>query len=88
MKAVLDSGHRVIGIEGCQSAIEAFFGENNIPYELEKDENNQCQIYKGTDRPVTIYCGDFLSFNQTLPPVDYIWDRGGLVAINPSNREQ
>jgi hypothetical protein len=27
-------------------------------------------------------------FFRSLPPVDYIWDRGGLVAINPFNREQ
>ncbi len=46
MTAVLDTGHRVIGIEGSQTGIEAFFNENNIPYEIEKDENNQYQIYK------------------------------------------
>jgi hypothetical protein len=46
MKAVLDTGHRVIGIEGSQIGVEAFFNENNIPYEIEKDESNQYQIYK------------------------------------------
>jgi hypothetical protein len=46
MKAVLDMGHQVIGIEGSQNGIEAFFNENNIPYEVEKDESNQYQIYK------------------------------------------
>ncbi len=46
MKAVLDTGHQVIGIEGSQIGVEAFFNENNIPYEIEKDESNQYQIYK------------------------------------------
>jgi thiopurine S-methyltransferase len=46
MKAVLDMGHQVIGIEGSQNGIEEFFNENNIPYEVEKDESNQYQIYK------------------------------------------
>ncbi len=46
MKAVLDTGHQVIGIEGSQNAIEAFFNENNIPYKVEKDESNQFQVYK------------------------------------------
>lgn len=46
MKAVLEVGHRVIGIEGSQQGVEAFFAENNIPYEIEKDEANQCQTYK------------------------------------------
>ncbi|CAF1359240.1 unnamed protein product [Rotaria sordida] len=88
MKAVLDLGHRVIGIEGCKAGIEAFFNENNISYEIEKDENNQCEIYKGIECSVTIYSADVFTFNKSLPSVDYIWDRGGLVAINPSTREQ
>jgi thiopurine S-methyltransferase len=46
MKAVLDAGHRVIGIEGSPIAAEAFFKENNIPYETETDETNKYQIYK------------------------------------------
>ena len=46
MKAVLDCGHQVIGIEGSQAAVEAFFKENNIPYKVEKDEKSQFQIYK------------------------------------------
>ena len=46
MKAVLDNGHRVIGIEGSQTAIEAFFNENQISYEIEKDETNQYEFYK------------------------------------------
>ena len=44
MIGVLEAGHRVIGIEGCQTAIEAFFTENQIPYEIEKEENSL--IYK------------------------------------------
>ncbi len=46
MKAALDIGHQVIGIEGSQSAVEAFFNENNIPHKVEKDESNQFQVYK------------------------------------------
>ncbi len=46
MTAVLEIGHQVIGIEGCPGPVEAFFKENNIPYEIEKDESNQCEIYK------------------------------------------
>lgn len=46
MTAVLAAGHRVIGIEGCQMAVEAFFSENQIAYEIEKDQDDQCVIYK------------------------------------------
>ena len=42
MKAILDLGHRVIGMEVSQMAIEAFFHENKISYEIEE---NQCKVY-------------------------------------------
>ncbi|CAF1151406.1 unnamed protein product [Adineta ricciae] len=88
MKAVLDAGHRVIGIEYVQLGVEAFFEETNIAHEILTDEENKCQIYQGIDRPVTIYCTNFLTFNQPLPPIDWIFDRGGFVAVNVSEREQ
>ena len=46
MKAALDVKHEVIGIEYVQIGIEGFFEENNIKYNIEYDENNQCQVYK------------------------------------------
>jgi hypothetical protein len=46
MKAVLDAGHRVVGLEGSQKAAESFFQENQFAYEMETDENNQCHVYK------------------------------------------
>ncbi|CAF0992482.1 unnamed protein product [Rotaria magnacalcarata] len=85
MKAALDSKHQVIGIECAQLGIESFFQENNIKYNI---ENNECQVYKGIDYPVTIFHDNFLTFNQTLPTIDWIWDRAALVAVNLSDREQ
>ena len=46
MMAVLDTGHRVIGIEGSPTAIETFFKENQIVYEIEKDATRQLTVYK------------------------------------------
>ncbi|CAF4171768.1 unnamed protein product, partial [Rotaria magnacalcarata] len=77
--------HQVIGIECAQLGIESFFQENNIKYNI---ENNECQVYKGIDYPVTIFHDNFLTFNQTLPTIDWIWDRAALVAVNLSDREQ
>lgn len=88
MVAVLDAGHTVIGFEGASSAVEAFFNENKIPYETENDESNQCQTYKGKEHPVIFYCTNFFTFKKPLPSIDYIWDRGALVAISPESREQ
>ncbi|CAF1155262.1 unnamed protein product [Adineta steineri] len=88
MKAVLDINHQVIGIEYIQLGIEAFFEENNIEHDITNDEHNKYSIYKGINRPVTIYCMDFFTFDQSLPTIDWIWDRGGFVAINISERKQ
>lgn len=46
MKAVLNAGHRVIGIEYVQLGVEAFFEETNIAHEIVIDEENKCQIYQ------------------------------------------
>lgn len=61
MTGVLEAGHRVIGIEGYQAAIEAFFAENQIPYEIEKEENNQCLIYK-VEKMQESFCLDRYGF--------------------------
>ena len=53
--AVLDAGHRVIGLEGTTTATETFFKENEITYEIEKDQTGQFSIYK-----VGKYSIDFL----------------------------
>ena len=53
MKAVLDAGHRVIGVEGCQKGVEAFFQENNISYTIDNDASNQCHVYKVNVRQLT-----------------------------------
>ena len=120
--AVLDAGHRVIGIEGGVTPVQAFFSENKIAYEVENDASNQCEVYKvdsqqsrvrylliisllrvsivllrfivltflrstSKNRIIIPYC-DFNCMFRDLPPVDYIWDRGGLVAVTPATREQ
>lgn len=46
MKAVLDVNHHVIGIECAQLGIEAFFNENNIPYQTIDDVQNPCRVYQ------------------------------------------
>jgi hypothetical protein len=46
MRAVLDAGHRVIGIEAIDKAVLAFFQENNIAYDIETDGDETCQVYK------------------------------------------
>lgn len=46
MKAVLDAGHRVVGIEGVLKAVQTFFEEHEIAYTVEHDEENKYQIYQ------------------------------------------
>ncbi len=43
MKAIIDAGHHAFGIEWVPTAVEAFFHENEILYEI---ENDTYPIYK------------------------------------------
>lgn len=52
MMAVLDTGHRVIGIEGSPTAIEAFFTDNQIDYEIEQNPSGQLTVYKVETNPI------------------------------------
>ena len=46
---------KVVGVEFCQKACEAFFAENQI--EFEKKES----VYVAKTKSIKIYCGDFFT---------------------------
>lgn len=92
----------VIGIDGIPKSIKEFITENPELNIIEQPlppstttatttnvETTVVQKYQGDK--ISLYVNDF--FNVTLQdignvPVDGIWDRGSLVAIEPSLREQ
>ena len=71
-------GYKVIGVELSQLAVEQFFSENNISFELEKDD--LFNIY--THENITIYQGDFFDLTSLhLQNVKGVYDRAALIAL-------
>ena len=85
-----NEGYKVVGIEYSEEAIISFFGENEIDYEIKKDvRNTDFKTYKGLNLNITIHNGNFFDVTPELVgDVDGIWDRGSLIAINPSERSR
>jgi len=73
-----DKGYDVTGVEYSQIAVEEFFQENNLDYELTvKDPFN---IYR-SDK-ITIFQGNFFDLKKDLiGQIDFIFDRASLVAL-------
>jgi thiopurine S-methyltransferase len=82
----------VVGIDGISKAIEEFIQEQSSEVEIKKvDPVQGYGKYQGDK--ITLLTGDF--FNITMDIIgdastlfDGVWDRGALVAIQPSLREQ
>jgi thiopurine S-methyltransferase len=77
-------GHEVVGVELSGIAARAFFAEQGLSYQL--DQDGPLDVYRCTELPVTLYCGDYFSF--TAEPFDALYDRGALVALEPGIRGQ
>ncbi len=78
------AGHRVFGVELSELAIEEFFGEAKIGFEIIANLH-ELPRYRGD--VFNIYCGDYLEISTPqvgLPLGTY--DRGGLVALPPEQR--
>jgi len=71
-------GYSVIGIELSQIAVEQFFAENNITFNLAQDELFNIYTYEN----ITIYQGDYFNLTkQHLKSVKAVYDRAALIAL-------
>ncbi len=73
-------GHEVVGVEGVEMAALAYFAERGV---LPKDEVRDGARTLSHDG-VTIVVADY--FDATLEPCDAVYDRGAIVAVDPSLR--
>ncbi|XP_002126407.2 thiopurine S-methyltransferase [Ciona intestinalis] len=88
MKYIADKGHKVVGLECSEIAIQDFFNEHNMKFNKAKHPTSDFNIFQSEDLSVTIYQGDLFLFNSVVSgKLDATWDRGAFVAINPSQRE-
>lgn len=77
----------VIGLEYTDKAITEFFTEQKLEHTTTSE--GDFKIHKATGVNITIYQGDFFKANtQLIGEVDAIWDRGSLVAMNPTDRQK
>ena len=87
MKYLYEGGFNVVGVEYSKQPVEEFFSENDIKFV--KNKNGPYETYKSEDGKITIHCGDFFQAKaEIVGKIDGIWDRGALVAMNPSDRSK
>ena len=77
-------GHKVVGLELVQQAIEIFFQENKLEYSSIKADKHT----KYSSPPFTIYQGNIFDLQSGMIQSDAWYDRAAMVALPNSFREQ
>lgn len=76
MRWLADLGNQVVGVELSPIAIESFFDEQGLSFNV---HDGELRVYESADRTITIYCGDY--FKLMSPRCDAHYDRGALIAM-------
>ena len=76
-----EQGNDVVGVELSRVAVEAFFEEQGLGYDI---EDGDIPVYRARRLPITIYCGDLFEFEGLACDAHY--DRGALVATAAERR--
>ncbi|XP_068093058.1 thiopurine S-methyltransferase-like isoform X2 [Hyperolius riggenbachi] len=90
MKWLADMGHNIVGVDVSEMAIKEFFEEQDVLYVEEAVESlPDAKLFKSTCGNISLYCCSIYDLSTSLlGKFDGIWDRGALVAVNPSDRER
>uniref|UniRef100_A0A8B9WVM7 Thiopurine S-methyltransferase n=1 Tax=Bos mutus grunniens TaxID=30521 RepID=A0A8B9WVM7_BOSMU len=85
-----DRGHSVVGVEISELGIRDFFMEQNLSYSEEPImEIPGAKIFKSSSGNISLYCCNLFDLPRAnIGKFDRIWDRGALVAVNPSDRKR
>ena len=75
-------GCAVTGVELSEVAARGLFVDNNLEYTV--TENGGLPCYRAIGLPLMVCCGDFLAWRAGA--FDALFDRGALVAMDPSDR--
>ncbi|XP_078318813.1 putative thiopurine S-methyltransferase isoform X1 [Crassostrea virginica] len=83
MKYLWEMGHVIVGVEVARAALEEFFEENSIKYTVSDLPDGAGSLFTSEDNRIHLYCCDLFSFKSDFGgPMNGVWDRGALVAIN------
>ncbi len=78
-------GHRVLGIELSDKAIEDFFSEHRIEPDI--SENGAFKVYRGD--AIELWCGDFFALTASdVADCTALYDRAALIALPAPMRER
>jgi thiopurine S-methyltransferase len=83
MRVLSDSGFKVLGVEAVPSAVDAFFAEAGMVPTMKPLGDGQLYEYQS----LQIWLGDVFKFPSAVLPVDGIWDRAALIALDQSHRQ-
>lgn len=85
-----EQGYDVVGVELVESAVQAFFAEQNIlPTVIEHVQNSSIKCYQGSlkGQTITLWVGDIFALTTThIGQVNAVYDRAALIAMPPEMR--
>ncbi|XP_017526280.1 thiopurine S-methyltransferase isoform X1 [Manis javanica] len=90
MKWFADRGHSVVGVEISELGIREFFKEQDLSYSEEPVmEIPGARVFKSSPGSIALYCCSLFDLPRAnIGKFDRIWDRGALVAVNPSDHKR
>lgn len=82
------AGYSVVGAELSEIAVEAFFSENQLPYERRDTGNLQEFTGTGEAAGIRLLAGDFFELDVAQTgPLSGFFDRASLIALPPEMRQ-
>ncbi|XP_029446596.1 thiopurine S-methyltransferase-like isoform X2 [Rhinatrema bivittatum] len=89
MKWLADMGHSITGVDISETGLKEFFADQNVSYiEEQVPEIPGAKVFKSLSGNISLYCCSIYDFPRIAVKFDGIWDRGGLVAVNPCDRKR
>ena len=84
-----ERGHPVIGVELSRLAVEAFFAENQLPYDVHQSGNLQEFTGTGVAAGLRLFAGDMFALETAqIGAIGGFYDRASLIAMPPEMRAQ
>lgn len=78
-------GHRVLGVELMETAVQAFFAEQGLTPEI--SDNGRFRCYR--HGKLELWCGDFFALRaEDVADCPHFYDRAALIALPPALRER
>ncbi|KMT54970.1 thiopurine S-methyltransferase [Pseudomonas fildesensis] len=78
-------GHRVLGVELSEQAVEAFFSEQGLAPRISR--RGESKVYQAGE--IEVWCGDFFTLDaDALGDCAALYDRAALIALPPLMRAQ